>query len=48
MPGFGVLDDLLKEARPEQKEAVTAAESMVVVGAGAGTGKTTTLAWRFL
>jgi ATP-dependent exoDNAse (exonuclease V) beta subunit len=48
MPGSSVLDDLLKEARPEQKEAVTAPEPFVVVGAGAGTGKTKTLAWRFL
>ena len=43
-----VLDKLLEEARPEQKAAVTAREPIVVVGAGAGTGKTKTLAWRFL
>jgi ATP-dependent helicase/nuclease subunit A len=47
-PGTDVLDDLLKEARPEQARAVTAPEPLVVVGAGAGTGKTKTLAWRFL
>ncbi len=34
-------------ARPPQKEAVTAREPLVVVSAGAGTGKTRTLAWRF-
>ncbi len=47
-PGSAVLDKLLAEARPEQKAAVTAGEPIVVVGAGAGTGKTKTLAWRFL
>ena len=46
--GSSVLEELLKGARPEQAEAVTAPESLVVVGAGAGTGKTKTLAWRFL
>ncbi len=34
-------------ARPPQKEAVTASAPLVVVSAGAGTGKTRTLAWRF-
>lgn len=48
MPGSSLLDNLLEEARPEQREAVTAGEPIVVVGAGAGTGKTKTLAWRFL
>ncbi len=43
-----VLETLLRNARPEQREAVTADEPLVVVGAGAGTGKTKTLAWRFL
>ncbi len=36
-----------EKARPPQREAVTARESLVVVSAGAGTGKTRTLAWRF-
>lgn len=48
MAGSRVLDELLRQARPEQREAVTAVEPLVVVGAGAGTGKTKTLAWRFL
>lgn len=43
-----LLETLLQEARPEQREAVEAGEPLVVVGAGAGTGKTKTLAWRFL
>lgn len=43
-----VMEELLRQARPEQREAVTADEPLVVVGAGAGTGKTKTLAWRFL
>ncbi len=47
-PGSRVLDELLRQARTEQREAVTAEEPLVVVGAGAGTGKTKTLAWRFL
>ncbi|HPJ26523.1 MAG TPA: UvrD-helicase domain-containing protein, partial [Synergistaceae bacterium] len=34
-------------ARPLQREAVTARKPLVVVSAGAGTGKTRTLAWRF-
>lgn len=46
--GSSVLEELLKGARPEQAGAVTATEPLVVVGAGAGTGKTKTLAWRFL
>jgi len=33
---------------PGQKEAITATEPLVVVSAGAGTGKTWTLAWRFI
>jgi ATP-dependent exoDNAse (exonuclease V) beta subunit len=36
-----------EKARPPQREAVTAPEPLVVVSAGAGTGKTRTLAWRF-
>jgi ATP-dependent exoDNAse (exonuclease V) beta subunit len=36
-----------ENARPPQREAVTAREPLVVVSAGAGTGKTRTLAWRF-
>ncbi len=47
-PWTALLDELLESARPEQKAAVTAPEALVVVGAGAGTGKTKTLAWRFL
>lgn len=43
-----LLDTLLRQARPEQRQAVTAGEPLVVVGAGAGTGKTKTLAWRFI
>jgi len=38
---------LLSQAQTAQKEAVRAHEPLVVVGAGAGTGKTRTLAWRF-
>ncbi len=38
---------LLSQAQATQKEAVMAHEPLVVVGAGAGTGKTRTLAWRF-
>jgi ATP-dependent exoDNAse (exonuclease V) beta subunit len=41
------LAPLLAGARPEQREAVTAPEPLVVVSAGAGTGKTFTLAARF-
>ena len=37
----------LEGFRPEQKDAIRATESLVVVSAGAGTGKTQTLATRF-
>ena len=33
---------------PEQVEAITSEAPLTVVGAGAGTGKTWTLAWRFV
>ncbi|EFC91279.1 UvrD/REP helicase [Dethiosulfovibrio peptidovorans DSM 11002] len=43
------LTDMVNSATlPAQKEAITAEESLVVVSAGAGTGKTWTLAWRFV
>ncbi|GHV54412.1 hypothetical protein FACS1894216_14380 [Synergistales bacterium] len=38
---------LLQNDRPEQREAITSAEKLTVVSAGAGTGKTHTLAERF-
>ncbi|MDR3354329.1 MAG: UvrD-helicase domain-containing protein, partial [Synergistaceae bacterium] len=38
---------LLKDARPEQREAITSSAPLIVVSAGAGTGKTHTLARRF-
>ncbi|MCF7935976.1 MAG: UvrD-helicase domain-containing protein [Synergistales bacterium] len=37
----------LKDARPAQLRAVTADEPLIVTEAGAGTGKTRTLAWRY-
>ena len=47
--GFALLKELLqKSALPEQAEAATSSERLTVVSAGAGTGKTWTLAWRFL
>ena len=42
---------LIEEATrrsPVQREGILATESPVVIGAGAGTGKTWTLAWRFV
>lgn len=39
---------LERRALPAQAEAITAEEPLVAVSAGAGTGKTWTLAWRFL
>ncbi len=42
---------LIEEATrrsPMQREGILATESPVVIGAGAGTGKTWTLAWRFV
>lgn len=38
---------LLRDATPSQREAITSNKSFIVVTAGAGTGKTSTLAWRF-
>ena len=38
---------LLEGARPEQREAITSSAPLIVVSAGAGTGKTHTLARRF-
>lgn len=38
---------LLRTATPSQREAITSNKSFIVVTAGAGTGKTSTLAWRF-
>ncbi|MDR1481774.1 MAG: UvrD-helicase domain-containing protein [Synergistaceae bacterium] len=38
---------LLADARAEQREAITSSASLIVVSAGAGTGKTHTLARRF-
>ena len=43
-----LLSRLRKETLPSQFEAITAEDPLVVVSAGAGTGKTWTLAWRFL
>lgn len=43
------LEELLeKTTLPGQREAITARGPLVVVSAGAGTGKTWTLAWRFV
>lgn len=41
------LKDILKGARPGQRQAIEADRPLVVVSAGAGTGKTFTLATRF-
>jgi len=38
---------LLRTATPSQREAITSNKPFIVVSAGAGTGKTSTLAWRF-
>ena len=38
---------LIESARPEQQQAIRSQEPLVVVSAGAGTGKTHTLAMRF-
>ncbi|HOA76871.1 MAG TPA: UvrD-helicase domain-containing protein [Thermosynergistes sp.] len=38
---------LLRDATPSQREAITSNKPFIVVSAGAGTGKTSTLAWRF-
>ena len=38
---------LIESARPEQQQAIRGQEPLVVVSAGAGTGKTHTLAMRF-
>lgn len=45
------IQKLIEEATrrsPVQREGILASESPVVIGAGAGTGKTWTLAWRFV
>lgn len=39
---------LEKSTLPGQREAIAAGEQLVVVSAGAGTGKTWTLAWRYV
>lgn len=43
-----LLSRIEQETLPSQSEAITAEEPLVVVSAGAGTGKTWTLAWRFV
>ena len=39
--------ELISDSRPAQQEAIMADEDLVVVSAGAGTGKTETLARRY-
>ncbi|NLJ37381.1 MAG: UvrD-helicase domain-containing protein, partial [Candidatus Atribacteria bacterium] len=39
--------ELIADSRPAQQEAIMADEDLVVVSAGAGTGKTETLARRY-
>jgi len=47
--GMEELKALLEETTlPGQRDAITAEDPLVVVSAGAGTGKTWTLAWRFV
>lgn len=43
-----LLDLVTAQALPSQRDAITSDKKLTVVSAGAGTGKTWTLAWRFI